>query len=109
MADAPPDLAVEEPEMTGTSTALLAPEIPRELAVREQHSLEITLAWRPSDDSLFLTVLDRRTRDAVVVQLHDRSDAMRAFREPMGYLSGDYRARYLRRALQHSEHEARRP
>ena len=89
-----------------TPTALLAPEILRELAVRQQDSLEITLAWRPSDDSVFLLVLDQRTRDAAVVELPDRSDAIRAFREPIGYLSGDYRARRLRRALHQSEGEA---
>jgi hypothetical protein len=86
-----------------TSTAFLAPEIPRELAFRQQRSLEITLAWRPSDDSVFLLVLDLITRDAAVVQLPDRSDAMRAFREPFSYPSGDYRARCLRRSLRHPE------
>ena len=69
------------------SGAVLAPEIPRELAVREERTLEITLVWRPSDDAAFLLVLDQTTRDAAIVQLPDRSDAMRAFREPMAYLA----------------------
>ena len=51
-----------------TSQTFLAPEVPRELAVRTQHSLEITLVWRPSDDSVFLLVLDQGTRDAAVVR-----------------------------------------
>jgi hypothetical protein len=81
-------------------------DIPRELAVRRYRSVEIKLAWRPSDDSVFLLVLDRRTRDAAVVRLPDRADAMRAFGQPQDYLFGDPAARRLRRSLEHPDGDA---
>jgi hypothetical protein len=69
---------------TRTEPTTLQPRL-RELAHRESSDVDVTLFWRPDDDSLLLLLVEVPT--GVVFEVPVRpEDAMAAFNHPYAYL-----------------------
>ena len=47
------------------TTSTPTPNSPRELAHRSSDGLDVSLLWRPADDTAYLSVLDHRTQKAM--------------------------------------------
>ena len=57
---------------------------PRELAHRSGDGLDVSLLWRPSDNTPYLSVLDHRTHTAMHFSVA-RDAALDAFNHPFAY------------------------
>jgi hypothetical protein len=56
----------------------------RELAHRQGDGIEVTLRWRPEDDTVVLAVDDWRNGDSFELEV-ERDRALDAFRHPFAY------------------------
>jgi hypothetical protein len=61
---------------------------PRELAYRNCDGLEVSLLWRPADDTPLVSVRDHRTHTAVQFSVAPGS-ALDAFNHPFAYAPAD--------------------
>jgi hypothetical protein len=66
--------------MTSTTDILY-----RELDHRTSDGIEVRLLWRPFDDALHVTMLDKRTSTQVSIPIRDRGRAREVFLHPFAY------------------------
>ena|SRR5262245_43869373 len=76
--------ATTKQRATRTKPATLQPRL-RELAHRESSDVDVTLFWRPEDDSLLLLLVEVPTGVVFEVPVR-KEDAMAAFNHPYAYL-----------------------
>jgi hypothetical protein len=76
--------ATTKRKATGTKPATLQPRL-RELAHRESSDVDVTLFWRPEDNSVLLLLVEVPTGVVFEVPINPE-DAMAAFQHPYAYL-----------------------
>ena len=56
-----------------------------ELSSRSENGVDVALVWQQRDNRAFVVVVDHRTNDAFVLDVHENDSALELFHHPYAY------------------------
>ena len=56
-----------------------------ELSSRSENGVDVALVWQQHDDTAFVVVVDHRTNEAFVLDVHENDNALELFHHPYAY------------------------